>query len=57
MVSRRKGIRIAVAALAVVAVVGSAMAYPKPAPVAPRWELVFEPGDLRLYVEDRKSVV
>lgn len=51
MVSRRKGIRIAVAALAVVAVVGSAMAYPKPAPVAPRWELVFEPGDLRLYVD------
>lgn len=51
MVTRRRSIRIAVAALAVAAAVCSAMAYPKPAPVPPRWELVFEPGDLRLYVD------
>ncbi len=51
MASRRRGIRIAAAALAVVAAAGTAMAYPRPAPGAPRWELVFEPGDLRLYVD------
>jgi len=51
MASRRRGIRIAAAALAVVAAAGTAMAYPRPTPGAPRWELVFEPGDLRLYVD------
>ena len=51
MASRRRGIRIAAAALAVVAAAGTAMAYPRPAPGAARWELVFEPGDLRLYVD------
>jgi hypothetical protein len=29
-----------------------AAAYPKPAPVPARWELTFEPGDLRLYVDE-----
>ena len=51
MVTRRTDIRIAVAALAVMAAVGSALAYPKPAPVSPRWELVFQPAELRLYVD------
>jgi hypothetical protein len=39
------------AALAVLLVISSAMSYPRPAPVAPRWELEFEPGPLRLYVD------
>ena len=51
MASRRRTIRIAVATLAVMAAAGSALAFPKPAPVSPRWELVFQPGDLRLYVD------
>ncbi len=51
MASRRRGIRIAAAALAVVAAAGTAMAYPRPSTGTPRWELVFEPGDLRLYVD------
>ncbi len=33
---------------------GSVLAYPKPAPVPYRWELDFQPGDLRLYL-DRAS--
>ncbi len=56
MASRRRTIRIAVAALAVVAAAGSALAFPKPAPVPPRWELVFEPGDLRLYVDPLENL-
>lgn len=51
MASRRRGIRIAAAALAVAAAAGSVTAYPKPAGGAVRWELVFEPGELRLYVD------
>lgn len=37
--------------MAVVAVCCSVLAYPKPDPVPPRWELEFRPGDLRLYVD------
>ena len=48
---QRSAIRVAAAAVAVLAVVGSVMAYPKPDPVPPRWELKFLPGDLRLYVD------
>ena len=51
MASRRRRIRIAAAALAVAAAAGTAMAYPRPSTGTPRWELVFEPGDLRLYVD------
>ena len=51
MASRRRGIRIAAAALAVAAAAGTAIAYPRPVPGSPRWELEFEPGDLRLYVD------
>ncbi len=42
---------MALQALAVLVVISSALAYPKPAPTPPRWELEFEPGDLRLYVD------
>ncbi len=42
---------MALQALAVLLVIGSALAYPKPAPVQARWELEYEPGDLRLYVD------
>ncbi len=42
---------MALQALAVLLVIGSALAYPKPAPLSPRWELEYEPGDLRLYVD------
>jgi hypothetical protein len=39
------------AALAVLLVISSAMSYPRPGAVAARWELEFEPGDLRLYLD------
>ncbi len=52
MPSMRTAQRVALAALAIMAAVGSALAYPKPAAVSPRWELEFEPGALRLYVDD-----
>jgi hypothetical protein len=39
------------AALAVLLAISSALAYPRPAAVAPRWELEFEPGEVRLYVD------
>jgi hypothetical protein len=39
------------AALAVLLAISSALAYPRPAAIAPRWELEFEAGDLRLYVD------
>jgi hypothetical protein len=39
------------AALAVLLAISSAVAFPRPAAVAPRWELEFEPGALRLYVD------
>jgi hypothetical protein len=42
------------ACMAVLAIVCSAMAYPKPAPVPYKWELQFEPGDLRLW-QDKES--
>jgi len=43
--------RAAAAALAVLLAAGAALAYPRPAPVPPRWELEFKPGELRLYVD------
>ena len=48
---QRPALRIAAAVVAVMVVLGSAMAYPKPDPVPPRWELEFRPGALRLYVD------
>lgn len=48
---QRPVLRVVVAAMAVVAVCCSVLAYPKPDPVPPRWELEFRPGDLRLYVD------
>ena len=38
-------------AMAAAAVTGAALAYPKPSAVPPRWELEFEPGEFRLYVD------
>ena len=52
---QRSAIRVAAAAVAVMAVLGSVMAYPKPDPVPPRWELQFLPGELRLYVAPESS--
>jgi len=51
--TQRAGIlcRLAVAAFAMVITVCALGAYPKPAPVPYRWELDFEPGDLRMYVD------
>ncbi|MCL4210795.1 MAG: hypothetical protein HRU76_09315 [Phycisphaeraceae bacterium] len=40
-----------VAAMAVLALTAGALAYPKPARVPIRWELTFQPGPLRLYVD------
>jgi hypothetical protein len=37
--------------LALLIVVGAAVAYPKPAAVPYRWELTFDPGELRLYTD------
>jgi hypothetical protein len=51
MLLTRRTFRAAAAALAVMCAAAGALAYPRPAPVAPRWELQFEPGDLRLYVD------
>ena len=51
MTPTRHMTRAAVAALAVLLPVCSALAYPKPSAVPPRWELEFEPGELRLYVD------
>jgi hypothetical protein len=39
------------AVLVVLAATSGAVAFPRPAPVAPRWELEFEPGPLRVYVD------
>jgi hypothetical protein len=41
--------------LAVLLAAGAALAYPKPAPVPPRWELEFKPGELRLYVDPNEG--
>ena len=52
--SRRKDKAIhltAVAALLALAIGCVAWAFPKPAPVPYRWELNFEPGPLRMYVD------
>ncbi len=51
MALQRPVLRIAAAAVAVMVVVGSALAYPRPDPVPPRWELEFRTGELRLYVD------
>ncbi len=37
--------------VAVMVVIGSALAYPRPLAVPPRWELEFRTGELRLYVD------
>lgn len=47
--------RTAVAALGVFIIACTAMAYPRPAAVPYRWELHFEPGPLRLYVDDLEN--
>ena len=44
----------ALACLAVLVFACSALAYPKPAPVPYKWELQFEPGELRLY-QDKQT--
>ncbi len=49
MLSMRILIRAAVPAVLVAVAVASG--YPRPAPVPPRWELEFQAGDLRLYVD------
>jgi hypothetical protein len=51
----RRTVQAALAALAVLLAISSALAYPRPAPVAPRWELEFEPGALRLYVDPHEG--
>ena len=51
MAQLRPPLRAALAAVAVLSAVGSVLAYPRPAAVAPRWELEFEAGPLRLYVD------
>src|SRR5262245_33207982 len=43
--------RFASPAIAVLFIACAVMAYPKPASVPNRWELIFEPGDMRLYVD------
>jgi hypothetical protein len=43
------------AALAVLLAISSALAYPRPAAVPPRWELEFEPGPLRLYTDPNEG--
>lgn len=40
------------AAVGAITLIGAAAGYPKPSAVPIRWELKFEPGDLRLYVDD-----
>lgn len=40
-----------IAALMVLALTAAAMAYPKPSRVPIRWELTFQPGPLRLFVD------
>jgi hypothetical protein len=52
--SASKAKSCALAFLAVLAVACSAIAYPKPAPVPYKWELQFEPGELRLW-QDKES--
>jgi hypothetical protein len=49
MLSMRLIVRTAV--LAVLVAAAGAAGYPRPAPVPPRWELEFQAGDLRLYVD------
>jgi hypothetical protein len=45
-------VRTIVAAAALLAVAQSVLAFPKPAPVPYRWELKFQAGDLRLYLDE-----
>ena len=44
--------RTALAGLAMLIMTAAVLAYPKPASVPYRWELNFEPGELRLYVDN-----
>ena len=47
--------RVAIAAGVVLSAAASVLGYPKPAAVAQRWELQFEPGPLRLVVDKPTS--
>ncbi len=47
--------RVAIAAGVVLSAAASVLGYPKPAAVAQRWELEFEPGPLRLVVDKPTS--
>ncbi len=47
--------RLAIAAGVVLSAAASVLGYPKPAAVAQRWELQFEPGPLRLVVDEPTS--
>ncbi|UCD76378.1 MAG: hypothetical protein JSV91_05520 [Phycisphaerales bacterium] len=48
---RIRPLHVLAASLCVLVLACSVLAYPKPAQVPYRWELTFEPGDLRLYVD------
>jgi hypothetical protein len=45
------------AALSLLVLAAAAVAYPRPSAVPIRWELKFEPGDLRLFVNDNDGRV
>ncbi len=47
--------RLAIAAGVVLSAAASVLGYPKPLAVAQRWELLFEPGPLRLVVDEPTS--
>lgn len=52
---RTKFVTLAIASLTVLTIATSIMAYPTPAAVPYRWELAFEPGPLRLYVDSASN--
>lgn len=52
MGSNSRIVQLALALIAAVTAGGGAWAFPKPAPVPFRWELNFQSGPLRLYVDD-----
>ncbi len=47
-----RAMRVAAAAVAVLGALGSALAFPRPAAVPTRWELEFQPGPLRVYLDE-----
>ena len=57
MLVTRRTMRAAAAALAVLCAGVSAAAYPKPAAMPQKWQLEFEPGPLRLYVDPAENLV